>query len=288
MQDKDNFMKKVIIAAALAAMFPQTGQAADDSFYEDILINDELKAQEEKKQAENAAKAEIRKIGQEAGKLLETTAPTIEINLQELEKISSSSREQKRTTTDNLSPAPFGLYWGATILDTQNADVSLVRIDEKDYPDSYSATDLPKGIRDFNKVYLSFGIENALWRIIAYSTPEKDTPSAEYGLRLYQRFYKMLERKYGNTKEYFTPRPVNKEQTYKDAHLSSPDTSIGNPNFLSDLQIGGAELYSTFENEEVIAALTLNVDGSGQSYIVIEYKNKRIMQSREDETYDAL
>ena len=98
----------------------------------------------------------------------------------------------------------------------------------------------------------------------------------------------MLERKYGNTQEYFTPRPINKEQIYTDAHLDAPDTSIGNPNFLSDIQIGGAELYATFENDEVISALSLNVDGEGQSYITIEYKNKRIIQSREDVTFDAL
>lgn len=281
-------MKKVLAIIALTCIFPHTGYTANDSFYEDILINDELKAQEEKIQAENAEKAKIRQIGQETSKLLETAAPKIDVDLQKLEKLSSNNQEQKRTNKNNLSPAPFGLYWGATVLDTQNQDVSLTTIEEKDYPDSYSATYLPKSISDFNKVNLSFGIENALWRIIAYSTPQKDVPSAEYGLNLYKRFYKMLERKYGNAKEYFTPRPINNEQTHQDAHLDSQDTSVGNPNFLTDLESGGAELYATFENDEVMSTLALNADGLGQSYIVIEYKNKKIIQSREDETYDAL
>lgn len=281
-------MKKILVTLALTCIFPLIVNSADDSFYEDILISDELKIQEQQKQAENAEKAKVRQIGQEAGKLLETAAPKIDVDLQKLEKLASQNQEQKRSNKATLSPAPFGLYWGATVLDTQNQDVTLIAIEEKDYPDSYSATDLPKSISDFNRVNLSFGIENSLWRIIAYSTPQKDTPSAEYGLSLYQRFYKMLDRKYGDTKEYFTPRPVNNEQTYQDAHLNSPDTSIGNPDFLADLETGGAELYATFENDEVMATLALNVDGSGQSYIVIEYKNKKIIQSREDETYDAL
>ena len=281
-------MKKVLVVIALTSIFPQTGYTANDSFYEDILINDELKAQEEKIQAENAEKIKIRQIGQETSKLLETTTPKVNIDLEKLEKFSSHTQEQKRTNKNALSPAPFGLYWGATVLDIQNQDVSLTSIEEKDYPDSYSATDLPKSISDFNRVYISFGIENALWRIIAYSTPQKDTPSAEYGLNIYHRFYKMLERKYGNAKEYFTPRPVNNEQVYRDAHLNSQDTSIGNPNFLADIETGGAELYATFENDEVMTTLALNADGDGQSYIVIEYKNKKIIQSRENETYDAL
>ena len=268
-------MKKFMIITTLIILFPLIGQALDDSFYDDILLSKELKAEEEKNKAENAAKEESRQIGRDTGKLLENAAPKIDINLQELEKISSRNQEQKRTSAQNLSPAPFGLYWGATVLDIQNSDVNLTRIENKDYPDSYSATDLPKTISEFQKVELSFGLENALWRIVAYSTSEKDTPSAEFGLRLYHRFYQMLERKYGNTKEYFTPRPSNNEQTYTDAHLKSPDTSIGNPNFLSDLQTGGAELYATFENDEVIATLTLHANNIGESYIIIEYKNKK-------------
>ena len=47
-------MKKVLAIIALTCIFPHTGYTANDSFYEDILINDELKAQEEKIQAENA------------------------------------------------------------------------------------------------------------------------------------------------------------------------------------------------------------------------------------------
>ena len=120
-------MKKFLAIAFIATIFPQIGHSAEDSFYEDILLNEELRAQEQKEQAENAEKKQIRLIGQETGKLLEAEAPKIDINFQELEKISNRSHEQKRTTAENLSPAPFGLFWGATVLDTQNSDISLIR-----------------------------------------------------------------------------------------------------------------------------------------------------------------
>ena len=36
------------------------------------------------------------------------------------------------------------------------------------------------------------------------------------------------------------------------------------------------------------AALALNVDGEGKSYIVIDYKNLNILQERENETLNIL
>ena len=107
-------MKKILVTLALTCIFPLIVNSADDSFYEDILISDELKIQEQQKQAENAEKAKVRQIGQEAGKLLETAAPKIDVDLQKLEKLASQNQEQKRSNKSALSPAPFGLYWGAT------------------------------------------------------------------------------------------------------------------------------------------------------------------------------
>ena len=66
------------------------------------------------------------------------------------------------------------------------------------------------------------------------------------------------------------------------------EQAIGNPDFLKELQNGEAFLYATFENGIVGAALSVNVDGSGQSYITVEYKNLTIMQAREKTTLDAL
>ena len=66
------------------------------------------------------------------------------------------------------------------------------------------------------------------------------------------------------------------------------DNSIGNPHFLAQLQSGEAELYATFEGNDVGTALSVNVDGSGRSYIVIDYKNLKILRQREEQALDAL
>ena len=66
------------------------------------------------------------------------------------------------------------------------------------------------------------------------------------------------------------------------------EQAIGNPDFLKELQNGEAFLYATFENGIVGAALGVNVDGNGQSYITIDYKNLKLMKEREAETLNAL
>ena len=63
---------------------------------------------------------------------------------------------------------------------------------------------------------------------------------------------------------------------------------MGGPNFLDALQSGEAVLYATFENQEVGAALAVNVDGEKKSYIVIDYTNLRIFRKREETALDAL
>ena len=286
-QDKDKFMKKTFALATTILLFPLTAQSADNSFYDDILVNAEMKAQEEAEQKANAKRQELRKIGQEAGKLLEADIPQIDINLSELAQFAPDESTQKRANVANLTPAPLGLNWGSTVFDVQKNDVTLTPIEEKDYPNSYSAQNLPKPVRDFRQVNLSFGTENELWRIIAYGKFFRDTPSAEFGLREYKKFYQLLDRKYGSAKEYYNPRPSDLDIDM-DGTTNISDNSIGNADFLSDLQVGGAELYSIFANEEVEATLALKVDGTGESFITINYKNLRILRQREEQTLDAL
>lgn len=47
-------------------------------------------------------------------------------------------------------------------------------------------------------------------------------------------------------------------------------------------------LYSTYYNDDVGAALAVNVDGDGKSYIVVDYKNLKLLRNREKQTLDAL
>ena len=110
----------------------------------------------------------------------------------------------------------------------------------------------------------------------------------------YRKYFKLLSQKYGNAQEFYTPNIINVDITTTDSK-GKPQTiteqkkqPMGNPNFLSELQNGSAELYATFENGTIGAALGVNVDGNGQSYITIDYKNLKLMKERDSETFDAL
>ena len=285
-------MHKILTLALLISFSGSLAQAAENStFYDDILISGELKEQINEEQQQAAHQQQIQQVQDQAAKLLESDAPQIKVDIQNLpSRPQTTSALQKRAEVKDLSAAPFGLNWGATILDTQDLGVSLTPIGEKDYVNSFSAQNLPKPLKGFRSIDLTFGIENELWRIIAYGDFLEDTQDAAVVLRQYRRFYKILERKYGNAQQFFTPQPINETSTDNASAPDAPkvDTSIGNPNFLAQLQSGEAELYATFEGNDGGAALSVNVDGSGRSYIIIDYKNLKILREREEQALDAL
>ena len=110
------------------------------------------------------------------------------------------------------------------------------------------------------------------------------------GIKMYQTYAKFLEQKYGHKQEFFTPATISvtKQNAQGKDYTVQESAPLGNPDFLQQLQSGAATLYSTYYNQEVGAALAVNVDGNGKSYIVIDYKNLPILQAREKETIDAL
>ncbi len=285
-------MHKILTLALMTNFIGSFAQATDNgSFYDDILISGELKEQIAQEQQQKAYHDQIRQVQDQAVDLLESNAPQIKIDIPDLPtRPQNSPTLQKRAEAKDLSAAPFGLNWGASILDTQDLGVSLTSIEEKDYVNSFSAQNLPKPLKGFRSIDLTFGIENELWRIIAYGDFLDDTKDASVVLRQYRRFYKLLERKYGNAQQFFTPQPISENPDNNNPNQNAPkiDTSIGNPDFLAQLQSGEAELYATFEGNDVGAALSVNVDGSGRSYIIIDYKNLKILREREEQALDAL
>lgn len=158
-------MNKIFTFAICCALLPGTSLAADaSSFYEDILINDEIKSQTEAERQKQAHHNQIRKVQKEAAKLLESDLPQIDVKIDGLpSRPQVSETLQKRAEAEKLSPAPFGLNWGATILDTQDLGVTLTPIGEKDYVNSFSAGNLPKPLNGFRSIDLTFGVENELW-----------------------------------------------------------------------------------------------------------------------------
>lgn len=245
----------------------------------DVMI-DESAVYVDEEASENAVDA--------ARKLLRERPQTL--RKQNFPKLRQKSHASTAQIITRSMAAPFGLVWGATINETKNQGIILTPVGEKDYVNNFSATKLPKTVSAFDKVDLTFGEENKLWRIIAYGKLLDDDADASKVLREYKIYSALLAKKYGHKQEFFTPAQIDvieKDAKGKDITVQK-DAPIGNPDFLNQLQQGTATLYSTYYNDEVGAALAINVDGDKKSYIVIDYKNLKILEAQENKTLDAL
>ncbi|MBE6454644.1 MAG: hypothetical protein E7017_07190 [Alphaproteobacteria bacterium] len=276
-------------------VFAQNNSLPQDFLFDDsdIIITAPSTSSNDTKKIEYSDSDKIEAISQ-ARKLLDQK-PT------KLKGFSSSQTQKtihsKKTISSNsssdvhaLKEAPFGLIWRSTMADTQNQGVILASVDMKDYANSFLATRLPKPISFFDRIYVVFGKNDELYRILAYSQFIDDDASASKTLKQYNTFSDLLNKKYGNKQEFFTPATISK--TIKNSRGQNETVEeklpIGNPEFLSQLESGSASLFSTYHNDNVAAALSIGVDGNKKSYIVIDYKNIQILKEQEAQTLDAL
>lgn len=282
-----------IIAYITTSSTAYSQSQQQDEFFNDLLISEEYS------KIDNGDLA-----SQDARSRLKAKKNKIDINddikLKEILKKQQKEKQKKAISRQDvkrisqLSPAPFGLLWGETYEETLSSGVILTKTEEKDYINSFIATQLPKPLSSMRYVVVSFGEDNQLWRIISYGQFIKDTANAEKGLKEYQRFYDLLSKKYGNAEQTFQPKITQKTKLIDlgkgktKEEIENIKEPIGNPKFLSQLQSGEADLYASFYNNEVGAALSLNVDGNGNSYVIIEYKNIKLFQEQQDKTFDAL
>ena len=276
-------------------VFAQNNSLPQDFLFDDsdIIITAPSTSSNDTKKIEYSDSDKIEAISQ-ARKLLDQK-PT------KLKGFSSSQTQKtihsKKTISSNsssdvhaLKEAPFGLIWRSTMADTQNQGVILASVDMKDYANSFLATRLPKPISFFDRIYVVFGKNDELYRILAYSQFIDDDASASKTLKQYNTFSYLLNIKYVNKHVFFTPATISK--TIKNSRGQNETVEeklpIGNPEFLSQLESGSASLFSTYHNDNVAAALSIGVDGNKKSYIVIDYKNIQILKEQEAQTLDAL
>ncbi len=287
-------MKKTLLSLLIFTLLPHLCLAEDNSLPQNFLFDDSdiiIKATEEIPETKkttnendkiNAINQAKDLLNQKPLKLRHKTFPKLK-----KQKISPNAFSAQPI---NIKEAPFGLSWGASITSTRNQGVQLSKVDMKDYSNSFFATHLPKPIAFLNKIYLVFGKEDELYRILAYSELIDDNTSASKALKQYYTFSDLLNKKYGNKEEFFTPTTIVK--TIKNSQGKEEQieekSSIGNPEFLSQLQSGTSVLYSTYYNDEVAVALSIGVDGDEKSYIVIDYKNLNTIKKQETKTLDAL
>jgi len=194
--------------------------------------------------------------------------------------------------TERLESAPFGLYWDATKEEIAMLGFKLVEAEREDYQNVYEVKNPKQNKKTFSRILAIFGSQNHLYCIYAQSDLQNDDDRASAGLQLYRQYYKALEQKYGNAKEFFTPNIVYEESAEKsgarDISALGKENPIGNDDFLNELAKNKASLYATFENENIGAVIDLLANDEQQSYIAIDYKNLPVLKKEKEGLLDEL
>ena len=282
-------MKNIFyIFMTVLILFSSKARAAD-SFFDDLIINDE-----DKKQIEEEIKFEEGKI--KASELLNKKLMDIEFKQKkkELEEQQNKAEEEPQEPEIVYDQAPFGLLWLAPQEKIESLGVILTQKNIKDSPNSFIAEHLPKSVSAFESVLVSFGESDMLWRIAGYGIPLADDENATNGLKEYHKFYNIFEEKYGNAEEFYTAAVVNvdEEVILKDGTTShvikQKFIEKGDNDFKQKLMTGESVLYATFHNDLVSVTLALMVNGDGKTFVVVDYKNLKINDLEHEKMLDAL
>lgn len=272
-----NFMKGLSFFFTFLSLCLACEVKAQSNFFNELIVSDEIQQEQ------------VRESGTlEAGKLLDTK-PTVL-------KVQNQRKKVKKVEADKPAPvirdpAPMGLKWMATVAEIEYLHVRLIPIEIKDMPNSYQAENLPNPVSDFREVDLSFGEADALWRIASYGKFIDDDASASKGLKEYRKYYQLLEKKYGNAQQFYTPAAVNVDEVTAEGELQTVQTrpmTIGENGFLQKLMSGEASLYATFENGKIGVTLALYADGNAKTYIVVDYKDLTTGKQELEDLYNAL
>lgn len=277
------FMNKLFYVLLAVTMALSLNAFAQDDFFDDLMQTEEMKQDAKEEQT-------VEKGQMDAAKLLASKPKTLKIEKRKI-KIEETS---KKLTPIVYEHAPMGLLWLAPVSEIEYIKVQLTPVELKDYPNTYKATNLPKPLPDMREIMISFGEANSLWRIVSYGDFIQDNTKASKGLAQYNKYYEMLEKKYGNAQEFYTPAVFNVEESVPNPDgttsmaIKQVQMEVGDEGFLEKLASGEAVLYSTFNNEMVAVTLALFADGNNQSFIVIDYKNLVSQKKTNDDIYDAL
>lgn len=220
-------------------------------------------------------------------------------SVEESEEKQPVLEELKNVVTESYQAAPFGLYWGISHEELQTLGYELQPATHENYQNVYRLVKKGGENKVFQEIYGVFGVQDRLWGISSKSALTDDQPDASGVLNLYHQYYQALEKKYGNAKEFFEPytydelidEEVQDEKTgekkvQKVVHTKT--NPLGGENFLEELRSGKASLYATFSNEEIGVTLDVFVSKEGQSQLILDYKNLKLMQEEKDKKFESL
>ncbi|MBR2299590.1 MAG: hypothetical protein IJ870_03330 [Alphaproteobacteria bacterium] len=280
-------MKKIFLSLfGLIFTINHPAKAEEDDFFDNLIVDEQMKQKVEQT-------IEMEESQTKASEILDRQPLKLEIG----ENAKINLRETKNediVPVPPREPAPFGLKWLATTDEIKYMKILLRPKQVKDSPNSYIAENLPKPVKAFKEVLLSFGETDALWRIAGYGKEMEDDSKATKGLEEYKKFYDILNEKYGNAQEFYTPAVINideeivSEDGVKTHNIKQKILEMGEEGFKQKLMSGESTLYATFENDHIGVTLALLANGDGKTFIVIDYKNLKINEVEQQEIFDAL
>jgi hypothetical protein len=158
--------------------------------------------------------------------------------------------------------APFGLTWGASV-----DEIKALGVDLRPYQgpnasgETYIATKLPKSISGQESTYLSFGLNNKLWSIMASSTPFENEPYGSSAKARYSELSVALTEKYGKGATI---------ERLGEGYYSEPN------NFVAGIRQGESHWATRFETPSMSITLGLFAQDSSSLRWALAYENKAL------------
>ncbi len=171
-----------------------------------------------------------------------------------------------------MRPAPFGLFWGMSKADIQSFGIKLTDPQSTKLGEALSANDLPKMVADVEDVWLFFGYDDQLWRIVATSEPFHND---RYGIYVRERYDQLVQDKYG---------PGAAEQHVAE-HYDGEDWSFG-------IATGHNWHQTTFNQVGLTAQIRVSATTMSETRYILDFQEddlaRKVEQGRRQSEHNAL
>jgi hypothetical protein len=164
-----------------------------------------------------------------------------------------------RAQDADRNAAPFGLLWAASAADTRSSGIDLKEVPQKDYGVSYGAMKLPKILFDVENVFVSFGYDDKLWRVVANSRSFENDPSGISVRARYAELASVLAEKYGS----------GRSSHSQDSEMWKKPTE-----FVMGIKVGRSSWFTNFETNLLQIQLAIHADDSSTAHWRIIWENK--------------
>ena len=163
--------------------------------------------------------------------------------------------------------APFGLIWGLSSADALKKGLELKETTGSNFGKTFSATKVEQAVADQESLFLSFGYDDKLWRIIVVSRDFKNDPSGHAVKARYRELSRILSEKYSRPTEF---------------HLLGDSIYAEPQYFVYGIREGQNNWHSNFDTATLRIQLDIKATDSSTSYWSVIYEYKPLLHAFEE------